>query len=430
MRWMQPERILVVGGGIAGLTLAWQLDRAGAEVEVLEAERVGRGASWGNAGWICPMQAGPLAEPGAPRYAVSSLLDRDAALHLAPAALPRLAPWLVDFGRACTPRRHAAGVDALGVLGARAFAALEALEADGVDLHVLRRGAILAAASRATVTATLRSFEPLRAHGLTVPDPEAILDADALHALEPTLSPHVGAGILISEHWQVHPGRLGAALAARLRERGVAIREETPVRRLSHQDGRVAGVETAGGRIDADAVVVATGAAAGRLLREAGVRLPVTAGKGYSATLPAAVEPRHPVLLLDSHVGVAPGHDGGSRVVGAMELSGVNRRFDPGRMAAVIRAVRANLAGAGFGAPRDEWVGMRPIAPDGLPVLDAVPGLDGAFVATGYSMLGMTVAAPAAELLGAFVLEGTRPTGLEPFRVDRFARRRATAARA
>jgi D-amino-acid dehydrogenase len=219
----------------------------------------------------------------------------------------------------------------------------------------------------------------------------------------------------------VHPGRLVASLAARLRGRGVAIREHAPVLALQRRAGRLTGVETPAGSVAADAVVVATGAAAAPLLRRAGVRLPVTAGKGYSATLPAAVEPRHPVLLLDAHVGVAPGHDGGCRVVGSMELSGINRRFDPRRMAGVVRAARASLSGAGFAEPREEWVGMRPIAPDGLPVIDRVPGLDGAFVATGYSMLGMTVAAPAAELLGAMLVEGgRRPPALEPFRADRF----------
>ncbi len=417
------QRVVVVGGGVAGLTVAWQLDRAGVEVDVLEAERVGRGASWGNAGWVCPMQAGPLPEPGVRGYALRAVLDRGSALHLAPAAVPGLAPWLARFWRACTPRAHAAGVSALGTLGRRAFGALEALAGDGVDLNVMRRGTILAASSRDDVVRTLAHFAPLRDHGLTVPGPGDVLDGGALRALEPALSPHVQAGVLLSEHWQLHPGHFVAALAGRLRERGVEVREEVAVREVVVEpaSGRVSGVRTDGGTVACDAVVLATGAAAAALVRPLGVRLPVTAGKGYSATLPATgTEPQHPVLLLDAHVGVAPGHDGGCRVVGAMELSGVNRRFDRRRMRTVVRAAEAGLSGARFGPPRDEWVGMRPIAPDGLPVVDRVPRVPGAFVATGYSMLGMTVAAPAAELLAELVVSGRRPPALEPFRADRF----------
>jgi D-amino-acid dehydrogenase len=189
---------------------------------------------------------------------------------------------------------------------------------------------------------------------------------------------------------------------------------------MEAQDGRIAAVRTAAGVMRADEVLLATGAWSPRLGRMVGLKLPVAAGKGYSFSVRPQAPLRRAVLLLDAHVGCSPLADGSVRVAGTMEFSGVNARLDPRR----IRAIAAD-AEAAFGpwraGPSDPWTGMRPIAPDGLPIVDRAPHLDNLWVATAYSMLGMTVALPAAEQLSAFMTSGRRPTLLEPFRAERFA---------
>jgi D-amino-acid dehydrogenase len=165
--------------------------------------------------------------------------------------------------------------------------------------------------------------------------------------------------------------------------------------------------------------VLAPGAWLDPLGRLFGIRLPVQAGKGYSFDVRPRRMPRHAVLLLDPHVGCSPFGDR-LRVAGTMEFSGINGRIDRARIESIIRGA-GRMLGAWSGLDPDSvWCGLRPIAPDGLPIVDRHPRLANAFFAGAYSMLGMTLALPAAQALTSFMLTGERPAVLSPFRATRF----------
>jgi D-amino-acid dehydrogenase len=102
-------RILIVGGGVAGLCCAYYLRRQGTDVTIVESNRIGSGASYANGGWLCPAQAGPLPEPGLTLYGMRALFDRDSALYFKPGDLRRLAPWLLRFRTYCNQRDHTNG---------------------------------------------------------------------------------------------------------------------------------------------------------------------------------------------------------------------------------------------------------------------------------------------------------------------------------
>ncbi len=410
--------MVVVGGGIAGLSCAYSLKRSGATVTVLEGNRIGTGASLGNAGWICPAQAGPLPEPGLAAHGIRSLLDPDSALYFAPAQLPRMAGWLARFARRCNERDHRSGLQALAGLGARTFAMLEELEADGVDFEVHRLGLVFAGREGGTVRAFLRNLEPMRELGYDIP--REVLDGDAVRDLEPGLSRSVSAGIVIGEHWHVRPESLTRGLAYALRGDGVEIEEGAEVVDFERVGPAVTAVRTVVGRHEADAVVLAAGAWTPRLTRMLGMRLPVEAGKGYSFSVAPSVMPRHALLLAEPHLGCSP-MEAELRIAGTMEFSGVNLRIDRRRIDAMVRGARSMLQPFDGDARTDEWVGMRPIAPDGLPVIDRAAPYRNVYLATGYSMLGMTLSGPAGELLAEMIVSGLRPQGLEPFSIARFS---------
>jgi D-amino-acid dehydrogenase len=236
------------------------------------------------------------------------------------------------------------------------------------------------------------------------------------------------AGVSVEQHWHVRPDQFVAALAERVRGQGVEIIEGAEVQDIETCGARISAVRTAAGVFNADQVVLAAGAWSPRLARMAGLKLPVAAGKGYSFTVRPDNPPKHAVLLLDPHVGCSPLDDGSVRVAGTMEFSGVNARLDRRRIQPIVAG-----AEAAFGPSREPiahpWTGMRPIAPDGLPIIDRSPQLENLWIATAYSMLGMTVSLPAAEQLSAFIASGRRPTLLEPFRADRFKAKPRMSAR-
>ncbi len=410
-------RIIVVGGGIAGLCTAYYLRKAGAAVSLFETRRVGSGASAGNAGWITPAQAGPLPEPGLLSYGMRSLVDRDSTLYFEPRQLVRMIPWLLRFARRCNEPDHVAGRIALAGLGRRSVELLEGMAADGVDFELQRAPLLLAAKDPAHAQAFLDRLAPLGRLGLRIP--QAVLGRDEIRSLEPVLSDAVQAGFVIEQHCGVKPLALVEAVRDRLLELGVEVNEGTEVREIDVEGSRLVALRTSTGRHRCASVVLAAGAWMAPVARLFGMRLPIEAGKGYSFEVRPRQMPRHALLLLEPHVGCSPIGDR-LRIAGTMEFSGVNARLDRRRIQSIL-AGAGEMIGAWDGPDEDTvWSGLRPIAPDGLPIIDRHARLGNVFFAGAYSMLGMTLAAPAGESLARFVLSGERPPELEPFRATRF----------
>lgn len=417
---------VVVGGGVAGLAAALYLSRGGARVTVVESNRVGSGASSGNAGWLCPAQAGPLPQPGLTAYGLRALVDRGSALYFAPRHLPRLLPWLLRFRASCTADAYTRGGQALGRLGTQVFELVYELIGDGLAVPVHRRGLLAVGERRDSADRFLQDLRPLRLAG--VPTPDRVLDRNEIHALEPGLSKHPTAAVHVQDHWHVEPDRFAVALAALVREANVEILEGAEVRDFDVVNGQVRRVRTAAGVVAAENVVLAAGAWTPPLARMLGLRLPVAAGKGYSFVVEPEVVPEHALLLLEPHVGCSPLGDGRVRIAGTMEFSGINSRLDRRRLNTIAEGAQRLLSPWRGCDLSNAWVGMRPIAPDGLPVIDRLSGSSNVFLATAYSMLGMTLALPAGRALAELVLRDHRPPELEPFALSRFGRARWAGA--
>jgi D-amino-acid dehydrogenase len=412
-------RTVVVGAGIAGLSTAYYLAKRGIEVTVIESNRVGSGASAGNGGWLCPAQAGPLPEPGLTLMGMRALMNRDSALYFKPSKLAELSPWLLRFWSYCNASAYRHGLQAMAALGSRIFELVDAMVAEGVEFELHRQGMLMASRDPVLLEAELAKLQPMREFGYELPE-EILLD-EALRDLEPALAPGVRAGFVVPQHWHVRPESFNKALAAAARGMGVEILEGAEVLDFTVQGSRVSGLRSAAGDHGADAVVLAAGSWTPRLAARLGVGVPLQAGKGYSFLVTPSITPRHAILLADIHVGCTPFAEG-MRIGGTMEFSGVNLRLDRHRIDATIAGARSSFAEWMEPGVRSEWAGMRPIAPDGLPILDRAAPFENLYVASGYSMQGMTMGPPAGEAIAEYIVTGQRPSVLEPFTLDRFPR--------
>ncbi|MFL5870472.1 MAG: NAD(P)/FAD-dependent oxidoreductase [Solirubrobacterales bacterium] len=410
-----PRSAIVIGGGVAGLCSAYYLRQLGVEVTVVESNRIGSGASWGNGGWVCPAQAGPLPEPGLTWYGVRSLFDRSSALYFQFSKLPELAPWLLRFWTYCNPRDHQHGVESLAALGRDVFDLVDGMRDDGVEFELHRQGMLVAAREPETARNELSKLQPMRAYGYELPDD--ILEDAELHEYEPALADGVTAGFPVRQHWHVRPDSYTAGIADALRRMGAEIVEGAEVVDFAVDGGRVTGVRTAVGDYSADAFMLAAGAWTTPLAKMLGVRFPMQAGKGYSFFVKPSVIPSHSILLADVHVGCTPlGEE--MRIGGTMEFSGLNTRLDQRRIDDIITGARASFQPWKSPEVEQTWAGMRPITPDGLPVLDRT-ALENTYVATGYSMQGVTLAAPAGKAMAEFMATGRKPDLLGPFGIER-----------
>lgn len=407
-------RVVIVGGGIIGLLAGHYLVDKGAAVTVIERDRLGAACSSGNAGWISPSICHPLPAPGLRSKSLRWMFRSDSPLYIKPSAVPRMWPFLLRFWAHCNQADFARGGRAMAALGADTMELYDDLEADGVEFEWHGDGLLMVFGTAADLADQQRLLEQFE-YG-----PYEVLTGDEALAREPALAPRVAGAIHILPERVVRPEAVCAATAERLRESGAELVEDTTVDGLRVEAGRCRAAQTAAGEIEADLFLLATGAEASALSSACGHPLPLQAGKGYSVTV---TEPRtivrHPLYLFTSKVGVTP-FESAIRVAGTMELSGINLHLDPRRLAALERAANADVPGVLEGGARTPWVGMRPITPDGLPILGRLEGIDNLFVATGHQMMGVTLAPATGKVMAELMLEGSSSVDLEPFSPSRF----------
>lgn len=420
-------RVAVIGGGVIGLCVAHYLERAGADVILVERDLVGGGCSKGNGGWVCPSISRPLPAPGLTLTSLRWMLRADSPLYIKPSAMPRLMGWLWAFRGYCNAESYAAGVAALAALNAATDRLYRGLAEDGMEFERAESGTILAYDNESELRQT---EELLTRLGEKRVGPVDVLDRDALAAAEPDLGGGL-IGLRMRGDTHVRPESLCAELAASLEARGVEIRTGERVVGFTSEAGRVrmaltvtagsgaaANGEAAG--LDADLFVLAAGAETAALAATLGRKLPLQAGKGYSITVrESRVRLSQPLHVTPARIGFTP-FRGAVRVIGTMEFSGINRHLDPRRIAILERAARRYLPGALEGTERVDWVGMRPVTPDGLPAIGRLPGFPNVYVATGHQMLGVTLAPSTGHALAQLLLDGRSDIDLAPFDPARF----------
>jgi D-amino-acid dehydrogenase len=407
--------VVVVGGGLVGLSCAWFLRAAGAPVSILDTGAPGGGASRGNAGAICPSMCDPLPAPGMIREALAQLGRPDAALHVHPAYAPRMAGFLRRFAAAATAERYERGVQALAQLARGVTTAYDELAAAGIGRGARDDGYLFVHASRAAAEAERASIAGMAARGLCA-HPEPILEGADLREAEPILGDGARAGYVVpGERW-IDPSVFVDELAAGCRAAGVELVEHARATGVRATDADVV-VETAAGPFDAAVVVVAAGVWTTEFLAPLGARLPILPGKGYSFAVRPSPPPRRAMHLSAAHVMASPFGDR-LRIAGTMEFDGSTDRFHAGRVEAIVRASAPFLA-VDLAARTEAWVGPRPMTPDGLPYLGPVPDHPRVVVAAGHNMLGLTLAPVTGRVVAGLITAGDPGIDLTPFALDR-----------
>jgi D-amino-acid dehydrogenase len=266
------------------------------------------------------------------------------------------------------------------------------------------------------VDAGRAEIQERRARGL----PGELLSPAELLELEPSLSPSLTGGAFYSDQAWCDPVLFTRAIAAAATGLGVTIRNRVEVFELERQGGRIVAARTNAGRITGDTFVIAAGVWSRPLARAAGLYLPVEGGKGYHVELPdSPASPRLPVYMADSRV-VATPLAGRLRLSGTFELDGLDDRVDPVRVRAITAAGVRVLPGLSGVEPTGIWRGLRPCAPDGLPLVGPVRATPNLLIDTGHGIGGITTAPVTARLIGE-VIRGVAPSlPMEAMRPDRF----------
>jgi D-amino-acid dehydrogenase len=409
--------IVVVGAGIIGTAIAYELQRRGMSVTLIDRDAPGKGASYGNMASIAVTEFLPASRPSVWAQMPKWLLDPEGPVRIRPAYLPRLTPWFLRFLAASRPSRLRELEAAGAALCSRVYDDLLPLLADAGLSDVLSdEGCLSLYADEAEFRADREHIAVLERFGFE----HEILGGDALRALEPALTPAIGRAVLFPQNRSVRdPYRLVTALADRFVARGG--RTET---------GEVVGIEAAGEgieavrladgrRLAAARLVLCAGAHTGRLSKLLGEPIPLETERGYHTQIMApGIAMRHAIIWPARAFMVTP-TAGGIRVGGTVEMAGLEAPPDYRRAKVLVK--RAKEALPGLQASRaSEWMGHRPALPDTVPIIGPSATTQGAYYATGHGHLGLTYAATTARLIADLIGGVAPPIDLTPYRVDRF----------
>lgn len=398
-------KVLVLGGGVIGVTTAYYLALAGHEVEVVE--RRGGPAletSFANAGEVSPGYASPWAGPGVPVKAIKWLLMRHGPLVLRPGTDPAMYAWLARMLRNCTSARYAVNKARMVPLAEYSRDCLKALRAEtGIAYDERAQGTLQLFRTQKQVDGAGEDIAVLKTFGV----PYEVLDPAGCIAAEPALKAvrqRFKGGLRLPGDETGDCRMFTERLAALAAGRGVTFRFDTAIDGIEASGGAVASVRTSAGRLTADAYVLALGSFSPIVAKPLGLSLPIYPVKGYSITVPIRSEADAPVsTVIDETYKVAITRLGGRiRAGGTAEISGYDLRLRDARKATLANSVgdlfpgAADLDGATF------WCGLRPMTPDGPPILGA-SGIGGLFLNTGHGTLGWTMACGSAKIMADLI---------------------------
>ncbi len=410
------QRIAVVGAGIVGVATGLFLQEDGHSVTLVDPSAPGSGTSSGNAGIISVSSIMPIVTADIFAKLPAMLADPVAPLKLRWRDLAGLAPWLLRAAlatRGSAVERAMAGIQGLT---SRALAAHEVLiQRAGAGELFASNGWLKVALDQSRLekgTATERAA--LDRFGVAY----EMLGRDAVLDLEPALSSEVKGALWLTANREIrHPQAYVERLAALFMERG-GMHRRSVARRLAFADGRVKGLLTTEGTIEADSVVIAAGAFAGRLAADAGHHLPLQSERGYHLMLPTLASPLHrPVYCMDPGFVLAPmAH--GVRLTSGVELASLEAPPDfsiPRRLLPLARRYLPGLEERVL----SEWQGFRPSLPDSLPVIGRAVRHANVYLAFGHQHIGLTLGPVTGRIIADLVAGRDPGLDLAPYRPDR-----------
>jgi D-amino-acid dehydrogenase len=402
-------RVIVLGSGVVGVTSAYYLARAGHEVTVIDREAgPALETSFANAGQISPGYASPWAAPGVPLKAVKWMFQKHAPLAIRLDGTQFQLQWMWQMLQNCTSSRYAVNKGRMVRLAEYSRDCLQALRADTGIQYEGRTGGTL------QVFRTQQQFDGAAKDIAVLKDanvPYELLSSAELARAEPALAAtahKLTGGLRLPGDETGDCQLFTTRLAAMAEELGVTFRYNTPIDALAMAGGRIAGVQCGAEMVRADAFVVALGSYSTNFLSDI-VKIPVYPLKGYSITAPIVNAAAAPVsTVLDETYKIAiTRFDDRIRVGGMAEIVGFDKSLRQARRETLEMCVNDLFPGGGDTAKASFWTGLRPMTPDGTPIVGRTP-VSNLFLNTGHGTLGWTMSCGSGQLL-ADLMSGKQP---------------------
>ena len=403
-------RVLILGSGVIGTTVAYYLARAGHEVEVVDRQPgPGLETSYANAGEVSPGYSAPWAGPGVPLKAIQWMLMHHSPLVIKPMLDPAMWRWGLSMLRNCTEARYRVNKGRMVRLAEYSRDCLKELRAEiGIQYDDRDQGTLQLFRTQKQLDGTAKDIEILKQYNV----PYQLLDRSGYLKYEPALAgvqdKFVGALRL--------PGdetgdcfKFTNTLAERAKALGVTFRFNVDIQGVERSGQRITGVRTDAGLLTADRYVLALGSYSTQMLAPLGIRIPVYPVKGFSITVPITDASKAPesTIMDETHKVAVTRLGDRIRVGGTAQLSGFDLALDEERRRTLEFVVTDLFPQGGDVRQAEFWTGLRPMTPDGTPILGETP-IENLFLSTGHGTLGWTMAAGTGRVM-ADLISGRQP---------------------
>ncbi len=413
----ETKTIAIIGAGIIGVSTAVWLQRDGHKVILIDKAGPGEGTSHGNGGVLASCSVVPVTVPGLLGKAPKMLFSPSQPLFMKWGYLPKLAPWLMRYLK----HANANDVDRIAaaltpIIGDSLNDHMALAQGTGAEKWIVPSDYLFLYENRAHFEGDAFGWNVRRKHGFTWDE----LEGQAFRAYDPVFSEDIGFATRLSDHGHItDPGRYVKDLAAHVEANGGrSIR--AMVEDVERENGQVTGVRANGETIACDAAIVTAGVWSGPLAKRLGVSVPLESERGYHLELvePSAM-PRSPVMVVSGKF-VATPMDGRIRLAGIVEFGGLDAPPSRAPFELLRKNARAALPGVTW-KEEVEWMGHRPAPADSIPIIGAVPGIDGAYMGFGHHHIGLTGGPKTGRLLAQMIAGRNPNTDMSVYAPSRFA---------
>lgn len=414
-------KVVIIGGGIIGLSSAYYLQESGHEVTVIDKSSMTDNCSYGNAGYVCPSHFIPLATPGIIQQGLRWMLNSKSPFYIQPRLSLSLLDWGIKFMRSATQENvDRSGIPLRDIALFSKHRYEEWTKLPAFSFAYEHKGLLEIFQTEAAAEHAHHTVE--KAHQLGLTD-TTLLDFSALQELEPQTPLKALGAVWFKCDAHLYPNKLMQQLLAVLKERKVNLVNNQEVIGFENQQGKISKVITATVVYEADAVVIASGSWSREMAAKMQVKIPLVAGRGYSVTLEdSPFHINYPSVLVEGRVALTPMDGNKIRFGGTMEITSTHTPPRMSRVMGVLEAVERYYPDFKIPKPTREqiWYGYRPCSADGLPYIGRTHRWENVVVATGHSMLGLSLGAGTGKLVSEILNETTPGIDLSPFDPNRF----------
>tara|TARA_B100000949_G_C14287523_1_gene455141 strand:- start:4402 stop:5658 length:1257 start_codon:yes stop_codon:yes gene_type:complete len=408
------KSVIVIGGGIVGLSTAYFLQKEGHRVTLLDKSDITSGASFVNAGYLTPSHIISLAAPGMITKGLKYMFNSSSPFYMKPRLDPDFIKWAWYFKKSSTQSKVKQAMPVIKDINLLSRELYEGIQASGDlgDFEIGDKGLLMVYQTEAARDHEMEVVEKAGEMGLVGKH----LSKEDLQQIEPNVDFNAEGAVLWECDRHTTPPLIMKRMVEYLDKSGVALHKNETVIDVSVSGNKITGVTTNKTSYKADEVIFAAGSWTSELSKKLNLKLPLQAGKGYRINVEEPTNITMPAILMEKKIAVTP-MEGFTRFAGTMEFSGINHNIRKERVEAIAKGVEGYYQGLRLPeeAKKNAQCGLRPVSPDGLPYIGRPKNIDNVTIATGHAMMGWSLGPATGKLVTEIISGGKLSMDIAPF---------------